>query len=73
MKAIINKEKKFGTLNGVITKNSEIQTVVNQHLKVGTAKKLVDTETTLMYELGEKPNSNLHPIFADALKPFGIK
>lgn len=73
MKAIINKDGNFGTLNGVITKNSEIQTAINQHLKAGTAKKLVDTETTLMYELGEKPNSNLHPIFAEALKPFGIR
>lgn len=54
MKAIVNKDGNFGTLNGVITKNSEIQTVINQHLKTGTAKKLVDTETTLMYELGEK-------------------
>ena len=27
--------------------------VVNQHLKQGTAKLLVDTEETLMYELGE--------------------
>ena len=58
MKAIVNKDGNFGTLNGVITKNSEIQTVINQHLKEGTAKKLIDTETTLMYELGEKPNSN---------------
>ena len=63
MKVIVNKGEKFGTLNGVIKKNSEIQTVINQHLKVGTAKKLVDTETTLMYELGELSNSNLHPIF----------
>lgn len=99
MKAIVNKDGNFGTLNGVITKNSEIQTVINQHLKAGTAKKLVDTETTLMYELGdcehnatstvgnewecmkcgkkvtlvESPKSNLHPIFAEALKPFGIR
>jgi len=73
MKAIINKDGNFGTLNGVITKSSEIQTVINQHLKNGTAKKLIDTETTLMYELGEKPISNLHPIFEQALKPFGIK
>lgn len=73
MKAIVNKDGNFGTLNGVITKNSEIQSVINQHLKVGTANKLVDTVTTLMYELGENPNSNMHPIFAEALKPFGIR
>ena len=54
MNAIVNKDGNLGMLNGVITKNSEIQTVINQHLKAGTAKKLVDTETTLMYELGEK-------------------
>jgi len=53
MKAIINRTKTFGTLNGVITKNEEIRKVVNQHLKQGTAKLLVDTEDTLMYELGE--------------------
>jgi hypothetical protein len=53
MKAIINREQTFGTLNGVITKNDEIRKVVNKHLKQGTAKLLVDTEETLMYELGE--------------------
>jgi len=59
MKAIINREQNFGTLNGVITKNDEIRKAVNQHLKQGTAKLLVDTEETLMYELGEqKPSSN---------------
>lgn len=71
MKAIINHNSSFGTLNGVITKTDEIRTVVNQHLKNGTAKLLIDTEDTLMYELGKKkPNSNLHPIFEQALKPF---
>jgi hypothetical protein len=71
MKAIINRQQTFGTLNGVITKNDEIRKVVSQHLKQGTAKLLVDTEETLMYELGEqKPNSNMHPIFEQALKPF---
>ena len=74
MKAILNKDGNFGTLNGVIVKNSEIQTVINQHLKAGTAKMLIDTDATLMYELGEqKPRYNMHPIFAGALKPFGIK
>lgn len=74
MKAIINRDQNFGTLNGVITKNSEIQTVVNQHLRQGTAKLLVDTEQTLMYDLVEqKPQSNMNPIFEQALKPFGIR
>ncbi len=64
MKAIINIGEPFGTLNGVITKTEEIRKVVNQHLKQGTAKLLIDTEETLMYELGEqKPTSNPHPIF----------
>jgi hypothetical protein len=52
MKAIINRTANFGTLNGVIMKNSEINKVVFTHLKQGTAKLLVDTEETLMYELG---------------------
>lgn len=74
MKAIINREQTFGTLNGVITKNSDIQTLVNQHLKQGTAKLLVDTEQTLMYDLYEqKPKSNMNQIFAEALKQFGIR
>jgi hypothetical protein len=74
MKAIINRTANFGTLNGVIMKNSEINKVVFTHLKQGTAKLLVDTEETLMYELGgQKPNSNMHPIFEQALKPFGIR
>lgn len=71
MKAIINRNSNFGTINGVITKNEEIRKVVNQHLKNGTAKLVIDTEETLMYELGEqKPNSNIHHIFQQALRPF---
>lgn len=74
MKAIINRTETFGTLNGVITKNEEIRSIVNQHLKQGAAKLLVDTEDTLMYELGEqKHSSNMHPIFEQVLKPFGIR
>ena len=74
MKAIINKNITFGTLNGVITKNEIIRTEINKHLKAGTAKLLIDSEETLMYELGEqKPNSNMHTIFQQALKPFGIR
>jgi len=53
-KAIINRNETFGTLNGVITKNSEILSLVNKHIKQGTAKKLVDNDETLMYELGEQ-------------------
>ena len=53
MTAIINRESRFGTLNGVIKSNAEIQKMVFAHLKQGTAKKLVDTPETLMYELIE--------------------
>lgn len=98
MKAIINKGENFGTLDGVIKSNYEIRTLINHHLKAGTAKKIVDTENTLMYDLScnhdattiignnfecmkcglkvkleENKTSNLHPIFEQALKPFGIK
>lgn len=51
MTAIINRKMTFGTLDGVITKNDEIRKVVNDHLKLGTAKKIVETEETLMYKL----------------------
>lgn len=51
MKAIINRNETFGTLNGVLTKNEQIRTVVNQHLKQGNAKLLIDTIDTLMYDL----------------------
>jgi hypothetical protein len=70
-KAIINRNKTFGTLNGVITKNSEIMSLVNKRMKQGTAKKLVDNDETLMYELEEQ--SPIHPTILEALKPFGIK
>lgn len=70
MKAIINRNQNFGTLDGVITKNSEIQKIVNLHLKAGTAKKLIDTEETLMYELELNSTSQLHPIFQQICKPF---
>lgn len=58
MIAIINRAQSFGTLNGVITKNSEIQTVINKSIKDGTAKKLIDTKDTLMYELIKKNKNN---------------
>ena len=64
----------FGTLNGVITKNEIIRTEINKHLKANTAKLIIDSEETLMYELGFcSPNCNIHPIFEEALKSFGIK
>ena len=67
MKAIINREQNFGTLNGVIAKNEEIRKVINQHLKQGTAKLLVDTDETLMYDLGERPIHQIlgYPRFVD--------
>lgn len=51
MKIIINRQSEFGTLNGVITKNSQLHSLVNKGLKNGTAKKLIDNEETLMYEI----------------------
>ena len=54
MIVIINRNANFGTLDGVITEDSKLRKLVNQHLKQGTAKKLVDNDETLMYELGEK-------------------
>lgn len=51
MKAIINIGEKFGTIDGVITNNEEIRTLINKSIKLGTAKKLVDSETTLMYDI----------------------
>jgi hypothetical protein len=71
MKAIINRQLNFGTLNGVITKNEEIRTIISKYLKQGNAKLIIDTDETLMYILTEE-KSNLHPIFAEALNPFGI-
>lgn len=53
MKAIINNGEKFGTLNGIITLNSEIRKEVAFKLKEGKAKLLIDTEETLMYELND--------------------
>ena len=71
MRAIVNKNEKFGMLNGIITHNEDIIKVINQYLKQGNAKLLIDTEDTLMYKLTE-PKSNLHPVFKKALNPFGI-
>jgi len=51
MKAIINRTRLYGTLNGVITLNSEIKKLVFEALKKGTAKLLIDTDETLMYEI----------------------
>ena len=74
MNAIINRTANFGTLNGVITKNDQIQSEVNKAIKEGRAKLLIDTDETLMYEIAEPTAvSNMHPIFEQILKPFGIK
>lgn len=53
MKAIINNGQKFGTLNRVITLNSEIKKIVFSKLKENKATKLIDTDETLMYEIKE--------------------
>ena len=49
--AIINRTVNYGTLNNVITKNEEIRKVINEHLKQGKAKLIIDTDETLMYIL----------------------
>ena len=67
MRAIINRNSTFGTLDGVIMKNDEIRRVVAQHLKQGTAMLLIDSEETLMYSITE---SNIHPALQQAIKPF---
>lgn len=54
MKAIINRLEKFGTIDGVITKNDDIRKLIHQHLKKGSASLIVDTEETLMYELKQE-------------------
>jgi len=54
MKAIINRNSNMSTLGGVLTNNTVIMKTINEHLKTGTAKLLIDTDETLMYELGEK-------------------
>tara|TARA_R100000027_G_scaffold55112_1_gene44269 strand:+ start:2549 stop:2734 length:186 start_codon:yes stop_codon:yes gene_type:complete len=51
MKAVINKNKNFGTLDGVITENKSIRKMIYTHLKSGTAKLIVDNDETLMYNL----------------------
>ena len=48
---IINRLSNFGTLDDVITKNSDLKKLVFMHLKNGTAKLLIDTEETLAYNL----------------------
>jgi hypothetical protein len=53
MKAIINNGQTFGTLNGVLTLNSEIRKLVFKALKESKATKLIDTDETLMYEINE--------------------
>jgi len=54
MKAIVNRGSKFGYLNGKFVKNEEVHDAIYSHLKKGTAKKVIDTKTTLMYVLGEQ-------------------
>jgi hypothetical protein len=52
MKAIVNRNSKFGYLDGKFVKNEEVHDAIYIHLKKGTAKKIIDTDNTLMYILG---------------------
>ena len=54
MKAIVNRNAKFGWLDGKFVKNDEVHNAIYSHIKQGTAKKVIDTNTTLMYILGEQ-------------------
>lgn len=51
MKAIVNRNQTYGTLNGVMTENTTVRKEINSKLREGKAKLLIDTEETLMYEL----------------------
>ncbi len=53
MKIIINRGEAFGTANGVIKPTAELNSAVLRAIKAGKAKKLVDTDETLMYEITE--------------------
>ena len=52
MKAIVNRNQKYGWLDGKIVKNEEVHDAIFNHMKQRTAKKIIDTDTTLMYILG---------------------
>ena len=49
--AVVNRGSKYGLLDGVITDNKDILTLIILHIKNGTAKKIVDNDNTLMYQL----------------------
>jgi len=49
--AIINRNLQFGTLNGVIMKNSIIMEIIIDAIKKNAAELLIDTNETLMYNL----------------------
>lgn len=51
MKVIINRGKKYGTVDSKLTTTEDLYKLVNMHLKSGTAELLVDTDETLMYLL----------------------
>lgn len=53
MKAILTLGEQFGTIDGKVTENQQIRSLIIEHLKKGTAKLLVDTDAVLMYQLGE--------------------
>ena len=78
MKAKINTKSNYRNLNGQWLEVAEIRgtrvscIVKDEEAKDGqiicdfTLKEVVEMDTTGM-------ESNLHPVFADALKPFGIQ
>lgn len=50
-RVVINKGETFGTLDRAILKNDELRTLVNKHLKQGTAQLVIDNDDTQMYRL----------------------
>jgi len=62
----------MGLTYGHLTAISQVFDAFEKELTPEQLAKLLSIKP--LYELGEqKPSSNMHPIFADALKPFGIK
>lgn len=49
MTIIINRGAKFSTVNDLITRTDKAFKLVVQGVKNGTLRKVIDSETTLMY------------------------
>lgn len=56
--AVINKGKKFGTIDNYCFTTDKILSIVNKYLKQGRANLIVDTEDTLMYKINLYKDEN---------------